>query len=155
MNKGVVSMTTRIEVTKQLKQAYKTAARSEKSKILDQFCATTGLSRVSARRYLTSPHLGVKNVTRLDRRRHRPTKYSAASKRVLVWLWRVMMYPCGKYLQQMLPEWIPQLEAHHELVFGEHNYTPEVRAELTTEPARYTRYMREYLGWGVFALMKR
>ncbi|MBS1695732.1 MAG: methyltransferase domain-containing protein [Actinobacteria bacterium] len=32
---------------------------------------------------------------------------------------------------------------------------PEVRAELTTEPARYTRYMREYLGWGVFALMKR
>jgi SAM-dependent methyltransferase len=31
----------------------------------------------------------------------------------------------------------------------------EVRAELTTEPARYTRYMREHLGWGVFALMKR
>jgi SAM-dependent methyltransferase len=33
--------------------------------------------------------------------------------------------------------------------------TPEVRAELTAEPARYARYMREYLGWGVFALMKR
>jgi hypothetical protein len=32
---------------------------------------------------------------------------------------------------------------------------PEVRAGLTTEPARYARYMREYLGWGVFALMKR
>ncbi|MGW6318078.1 methyltransferase domain-containing protein [Streptomyces sp. NPDC055099] len=31
----------------------------------------------------------------------------------------------------------------------------EVRAELTTEPARYTRYQREYLGWGVFALMAR
>jgi SAM-dependent methyltransferase len=31
----------------------------------------------------------------------------------------------------------------------------EVRAELTTEPARYTRYQREYLGWGVFALMGR
>ncbi|NPC98660.1 cyclopropane-fatty-acyl-phospholipid synthase family protein [Nocardioides sp. zg-DK7169] len=31
----------------------------------------------------------------------------------------------------------------------------EVRAELTSEPARYTRYLREYLGWGVFALMKR
>jgi hypothetical protein len=30
-----------------------------------------------------------------------------------------------------------------------------VRAELTTEPARYTRYMRERLGWGVFAVMKR
>ncbi|MGW7066775.1 SAM-dependent methyltransferase [Streptomyces sp. NPDC054855] len=31
----------------------------------------------------------------------------------------------------------------------------EVRAELTTDPARYTRYEREYLGWGLFALMGR
>ncbi|MGW5736772.1 MULTISPECIES: SAM-dependent methyltransferase [Streptomyces] len=31
----------------------------------------------------------------------------------------------------------------------------EVRAELTGEPARYTRHQREYLGWGVFALMAR
>lgn len=31
----------------------------------------------------------------------------------------------------------------------------EVRAELATDPARYARYQREYLGWGVFALMGR
>lgn len=31
----------------------------------------------------------------------------------------------------------------------------EIRAELTTDPARYTRYQRERLGWGVFALMGR
>jgi SAM-dependent methyltransferase len=31
----------------------------------------------------------------------------------------------------------------------------EVRAELTTAPAHYARYQREYLGWGVFALMRR
>ncbi|MEU6003385.1 methyltransferase domain-containing protein [Streptomyces sp. NPDC047197] len=31
----------------------------------------------------------------------------------------------------------------------------EVRAELTTGPADYTRYQREYVGWGVFALMAR
>lgn len=31
----------------------------------------------------------------------------------------------------------------------------EVRGELSTEPARYTRYQREYLGWGVYALMGR
>jgi SAM-dependent methyltransferase len=31
----------------------------------------------------------------------------------------------------------------------------EVRAQLTSEPARYAAYTREYLGWGVFALMKR
>jgi SAM-dependent methyltransferase len=31
----------------------------------------------------------------------------------------------------------------------------EVRAKLTSEPARYAAYTREYLGWGVFALMRR
>lgn len=31
----------------------------------------------------------------------------------------------------------------------------EMRAELTTAPAQYVRYGREYLGWGVFALMDR
>ena len=31
----------------------------------------------------------------------------------------------------------------------------EVRALLTTEPLRHVTYTREYLGWGVFALMAR
>lgn len=31
----------------------------------------------------------------------------------------------------------------------------EVRAKLTTEPRRYAAFTREYLGWGVFALMAR
>ncbi|OPY65612.1 MAG: hypothetical protein A4E62_02652 [Syntrophorhabdus sp. PtaU1.Bin002] len=31
----------------------------------------------------------------------------------------------------------------------------EVRAQLTSEPERHAAYTREYLGWGVFALMPR
>ena len=31
----------------------------------------------------------------------------------------------------------------------------EVRTKLTLEPERYAKYTREYLGWGVFALMAR
>jgi SAM-dependent methyltransferase len=31
----------------------------------------------------------------------------------------------------------------------------DVRAKLTSEPERYARYTREYMGWGVFALMAR
>jgi len=31
----------------------------------------------------------------------------------------------------------------------------EVRAQLTSEPGRHAAYTREYLGWGVFALMPR
>ncbi|TDT42733.1 methyltransferase family protein [Streptomyces sp. BK208] len=38
---------------------------------------------------------------------------------------------------------------------GDDELAAEVRDELNTEPARYARYGREYLGWGVFALMKR
>lgn len=32
---------------------------------------------------------------------------------------------------------------------------PEMRADLSESQIRYTRYLREYLGWGLFALMKR
>jgi SAM-dependent methyltransferase len=37
----------------------------------------------------------------------------------------------------------------------EDELTKEVRAKLTSEPERYAAYTREYLGWGVFALMAR
>jgi SAM-dependent methyltransferase len=34
-------------------------------------------------------------------------------------------------------------------------FAAEVRAKLDTEPERYAAYTREYMGWGVFALMSR
>ncbi len=34
-------------------------------------------------------------------------------------------------------------------------FAKDVRARLTSEPERYATYTREYLGWGVFALMPR
>lgn len=34
-------------------------------------------------------------------------------------------------------------------------FAPEVRAQLNLEPTRYATYTRDYLGWGVFALMPR
>ncbi|MBG6081145.1 SAM-dependent methyltransferase [Rubrivivax gelatinosus] len=42
------------------------------------------------------------------------------------------------------------LEAHPD-----DELAPELRAKLATEPVRYATYTREYLGWGVFALMPR
>lgn len=35
------------------------------------------------------------------------------------------------------------------------DFAQEVSAKLTAEPKRYAAYTREYLGWGVFALMAR
>ena len=34
-------------------------------------------------------------------------------------------------------------------------FAKEVRDQMTNEPKRYAMYTREYLGWGVFALMAR
>jgi len=34
-------------------------------------------------------------------------------------------------------------------------FAKDVRVQLTSEPERYATYTREYLGWGVFALMAR
>jgi SAM-dependent methyltransferase len=33
--------------------------------------------------------------------------------------------------------------------------TDRMRAELSSDPLRYTRYQRDHLGWGVFALVRR
>ena len=42
------------------------------------------------------------------------------------------------------------LDAH-----AEDEFATEVRAQLSSEPVRYATCTREYLGWGVFALMGR
>ncbi len=42
------------------------------------------------------------------------------------------------------------LETNPDDEFAKH-----VREQLTSEPERYAAYTREYLGWGVFALMRR
>ena len=34
-------------------------------------------------------------------------------------------------------------------------FAKDIRAKLTSEPRRYAAFTREYLGWGVFALMRR
>lgn len=136
-------MKTRIEVTKQLRTDYRTGSKAEKSAILDQFCATTGAGRSTARRYLTSKTLGVKNVVHIDRRHHKPTKYSQNAKKQLVRVWRMMRMPSGKYLAAVLQEWLDALEAPDELVFGWSGYNPGVRAQLLAmSPATIDRYLK-------------
>ncbi len=54
-------------------------------------------------------------------------------------------YEAAKWLT--MRRWL-EANPHDELA-------KEVRANLTSEPERYAAYTREYLGWGVFALMRR
>lgn len=54
-------------------------------------------------------------------------------------------YEAAKWLT--MRRWL-EANTHDELA-------KEVRVQLTSEPKRYATYTREYLGWGVFALMPR
>ncbi len=49
---------------------------------------------------------------------------------MLLWLWRIMCMPCGKYLVACRPGWIRSLETHGERVLGQDGWTEEVRKEL-------------------------
>ena len=143
MKKEVVSMRSRIEVSQRLKTSYQGEKKTEKTGILNNFCESTGLARSTARRYLTSQASGEKNVVRIDRRTSRTSKYSEAAKEKLIWLWRIMCMPCGKYLVEDRIQWIQSLEAHGELVLGQDGWTEEVRKELLSmSAATVDRYLK-------------
>ena len=115
--------------------------RSQQSWI--SFCASTGLGRSTARRYLTSKTIGVKNVVRIDRRKHKPTKYSANAKKQLIRVWRLMGMPSGKYMAAVMLIWLDALEAHNEIAFGLSGYNPTVRAQLLSmSAATIDRYLK-------------
>ncbi|MDN5913422.1 MAG: DDE-type integrase/transposase/recombinase [Yaniella sp.] len=136
-------MATRIEVSKQLRTDYRTATKAEKAAILNQFCASTGAGRSTARRYLTSKTIGAKNVVRMDRRKHIPTNYSQNATKQLIKVWRMMGMPSGKYLAAVIADGLNALEAHQELVIGRSGYNPSVRAHLLAmSAATIDRYLK-------------
>lgn len=137
-------MGTRVEVSKRLRLDYRMGSKAQKSAVLDQFCAATGLSRPTARRYLTSTTIGVKNVVRMDRRRHKPTKYSKNAQRQLIRVWKMMGTACGKYMVAVMEQWIIALEAHSELVVGKNGWNLGVRDQLLQmSGATIDRYLKD------------
>jgi len=136
-------MATRIEVTKQLRADYRAGTKAEKTAILDQFCASTGAGRSTARRYLTSETIGAKDVVVIDRRQHKPTKYSSNAQKQLIRVWRMMGMASGKYMAALMPDWLDQLEAHHELVLGAAGYDQTVPDQLVAmSAATIDRYLQ-------------
>ena len=137
-------MGARVEVTKRLRQAYRGASKKEKGRVLDSFCESTGLSRATARRYLTSDVTGNPGVVRIDYRKARATKYSTLAKRILQRVWVLSGCQCGKYLAVSMRVWLDSLETHEELVIGRSGYSQEIRDELLGMSAStIDRYLKE------------
>ena len=102
---------------------YGQARKAEKSKRLDELVALTQYTRRHARR-LMSEHgkqLWLKRKTKLvgdlrqRSRRERARVYDEQVVTVLIKLWKMMDYICGKRLQPALAELISVLERHNEL----------------------------------------
>ena len=139
---GELSMGARVEITKKYATAYRRASKKDKGQILHQVCSVTGWSRDNARRRLIDAGRAGTTVSKMDRRKRRPAKYSLQARNVLTRVWAVSGGQCGKYLAVSLPALLDSLENHDELVHGSHDYSPGVRSELEAmSAATIDRYL--------------
>jgi hypothetical protein len=113
---GKISMGARREVVSAVVERYRSAKRSEKGRILDELCATTGWHRKHAVRALRQRTVTLSEVVAPRERRRR---YGATIKDALTALWEASDRVCGKRLKVMIPTLLPALEQHGRLKLGQ------------------------------------
>lgn len=114
-------------ITKEVAKRYQKARKKEKSRMLDEFVATTDYNRNYAAwtlrnwcreigRYLKNgDKIILVKDPRLKKNRNKPKIYSQTVLPALKKIWGILNYPCGKRLAPFLPEIVPVLEKHGEI----------------------------------------
>jgi hypothetical protein len=105
-----ISKQTKVELLAALRERYRQAAKSEKSRVLDEFVAMAGCHRKHAIRLLTATDSSAAQAAAVDRR-----TYDEAVRQALVILWEAADRICGKRLKAVLPDLITSLEQHGHL----------------------------------------
>lgn len=105
------------ELIKATKGRYLKASKKEKSRILDEFCANSGLVRKYAIKIL-SAKCDYHRVER-DGRKGRIKKYGHDFMMVVIKIWDVLDYPCGQRLKPVLSEMYSTLARFKEISFNE------------------------------------
>jgi hypothetical protein len=113
MKEQKLSQQSKRELVEAVRDRYLRAGRKEKSKILDEFVATTGFHRKHAIRVLRQGY------QRGKEHRGRRRTYGGAVISALVEIWRICGCICGKRLQPFLPEMVHILERHGELTLDD------------------------------------
>ena len=116
-----MSMKSRNELTLQLCRRYRVATKEEKSKILDEFTASSGYNRSYAAMKLRNYGI-VKTIdqrkfvtTKKPRNRGgRPTEYPQAVKKAVVTHQELFNYPCSKRLVPLIRSIINEIETIDE-----------------------------------------
>lgn len=133
-------MKQRQAVTRVTAKRYRQASRSEKKRMLDEFCRTTGYNRCYARwvlrhqgqRLLVGDGLVLEAEVQQRRQRIKPRTYDQKVQRALVQIWELLDYVCGKRLVAILPEIIVKLEEFDELRLDEEIRTKLMRVSAAT-----------------------
>jgi len=124
----MLTMVEKKALTKEIQDRYKKATKKVKSKILDEFCATTGYNRVYAARIL---RLSVGKVTGYQiaggkkikyvigrRKKKKPNRARIYTYDVFLALrsiWVIFDFICGKRLAPFMVEAVKKLEKHKEI----------------------------------------
>src|ERR1700674_1394566 len=113
-----ISMATRDELVAVVAERYARSARKDRSRILDEFTAVSGLHRKHAMRLLR-----MRSEPSGPRRRRRV--YDDAVREVLSLVWEASAWVCGKRLRPLIPILVESMERHGHLKLA-----PEVSSGL-------------------------
>ena len=114
----------RMEYVKEVEPRYHSSSKSEKSRILEEFCRVNRYNRKYAIRLLN----GAPPTRKVIRRQRSPT-YSHETIRVAEAIWKFSGFLCGQRLQQAIPIWLPAARKR----FG---ISPEVEQQLLSISSR-------------------
>jgi hypothetical protein len=111
-------MGTRREVLAAVAERHRAVGRTEKGRILDELCATTGWHRKHAVRALSARAAGKAADAVEGEAGHRRRKYEGV-RDALVALWEASDRVCGKRLVAIIPALLPALERHDRVQLDE------------------------------------
>src|SRR6202166_2735411 len=115
-----ISMATRDELVAVVAERYARSTRKDRSRILDEFTAVSGLHRKHAMRLL---RCRMRSESSGPRRRRRI--YADAVREALILVWEASDRVCGKRLRPLIPILIESMERHGHLKLA-----PEVGSGL-------------------------
>ena len=104
--------TARMQYLQSIYHRYHKASKSEKGRILDEFCKVCHFHRKHALRVLGQP---LPDIQKPKIHRRRPFAYSSVVLQAARMIWKASGYLCGQRLKETIPQWLPALEKRFSL----------------------------------------